>query len=126
MDEVLTGHGSETTQEGITPEGFAQGSVAIGSALGGCQGGLEGGGGCGGGFGERVPGATRAELLTADDWGFVVGGIIAQLMRDAEIRLGEAKECIEWYQRAYDREVTRIKALEEMRDRAMQVFETEN
>jgi hypothetical protein len=52
-------------------------------------------------LGQRTVGAFGAgEAL--------VGGILAQLIQDAEDRLGEAEECITWYQREKQKQVRRL------------------
>lgn len=134
MDEVLEANVTGTRAGAETPEsaaskGQAQESTFIGSAVGGCDSGVGAGGGTGGGEPKRVLRAGRAgrtEFFTPSEWNFFVGGIIAQLIADAKTRLGEAKECVIWYQNVCDREMERLKVLEEMRDRAAQVLDAED
>jgi len=45
---------------------------------------------------QRVSGGDSAESFEV---GFVLGGILSQLVLDAENRLAETRECIEWYER---------------------------
>lgn len=45
---------------------------------------------------ERI---SRGDSAQSFEVGFVVGGILSQLVLDAENRLAETRECIEWYQR---------------------------
>ena len=47
---------------------------------------------------------------------FWAGGIIAQLIKDAEDRLGEMKECVQWYQREVEKQEARIFELQQFRD----------
>ncbi|MEO0487949.1 MAG: hypothetical protein AAFZ49_00145 [Cyanobacteria bacterium J06659_2] len=59
---------------------------------------------------NRVPGIDGS-IRTA----FWVGGIVAQLIRDANDRLGEVEECIEWYQREAVKCRERLTELEEFK-----------
>jgi hypothetical protein len=44
----------------------------------------------------------------------LVGGILAQLIQDAEDRLGEAEECIAWYQREKQKQVRRLETYRDL------------
>jgi hypothetical protein len=104
---------SETNAQGQSQERTPQGSVTECQAQSGGVGGTENPGGFPRDFSERTDRAfgTRAELLCADTWNLFVGGILAQLISDSETRLGEAIECIDWYERVRQRETARLASL---------------
>ncbi len=73
-----------------------------------------------GNLGERtdraigVRGGSSAHVVALDSWGLFVGGILAQLILDSETRLGEAIECLEWYERVKSREQVRLQSLRQL------------
>jgi hypothetical protein len=56
-------------------------------------------------FGEDRPAKSTLKLF---------GGILAQLIQDAEVQLGKAQECVEWYQREVAELQTRLENLKRL------------
>jgi hypothetical protein len=50
----------------------------------------------------------------------LTGGIISQLIADAEDRLGKTRECIEWYEREEDEDLARLENLKKLQKLAEQ------
>lgn len=106
----------QTSAEVATQTG-TQGQAVFGETLGGGVAGPSGSGQGVGYLGERIDRALRAwragtfdaaDLDFDFDPRFAVGGVIAQLIADSQERLGEAIECIDWYERVRDREVAKL------------------
>ena len=47
--------------------------------------------------------ASRSDRSESFGFGFVLGGILSQLVSDAEDRLAEMRECVNWYQREVEK-----------------------
>ena len=47
-------------------------------------------------------------------YGVLIGGILTQLMADAEARLGEMRECVDWYQREVQKCEQRLSDLQQL------------
>lgn len=56
----------------------------------------------------------------------VTGGIVAQLIRDAEDRLTKAKECIDWYEREKGEEEKRLEDLRSLQALAQELESESN
>lgn len=61
--------------------------------------------------GENAGDIHRGIHRTAWAWGALAGGILAQLIKDAETRLSEARECVEWYQQEEQKQLQRLEEL---------------
>jgi len=73
------------------------------------------------GIGRATGNASIGNRGAAGPWGIasnpVTGGIIAQLIAQVEDQLGEAVECVEWYQRSvekYQRQLDNLKQLQKL------------
>lgn len=67
-----------------------------------------------GDFAGGITGATRSGGIAGDP---VTGGIIAQLIAQVEDQLGEAVECVQWYERSvekYQRQLENLKQLQQL------------
>lgn len=69
------------------------------------------GGDGGGGVNERL---HRDASTVPFSYGLLLGGILSQLVLDAEQRLGEVRECIEWYQREEEKQLARLNELRKL------------
>lgn len=62
--------------------------------------------------GGQPGGVSVGDVRAAWQGASLAGGILARLIEDAELRLDEARECIEWYQREESKQLARLKDLE--------------
>lgn len=76
-------------------------------------------GGTDGSFSDRNTGTPGTGPHT-DFFSLLTGGIISQLITDAEDRLGQSQECIEWYEREKEENIKRLENLKKLQRLAEQ------
>lgn len=77
------------------------------------EGGTGEAGGGSGSFGSGTSGISRAGQTTDNP---IVGGILSQLIDDAEKDVERTQECIEWYQRELEEKTQRLEDLKRLRE----------
>ena len=65
-------------------------------------------------------GASRADCTGGIPRGGVAGGIVSQLIAQAEDQLREAQECISWYQRSEEKIQRQLENLRQLQELAEQ------
>lgn len=75
--------------------------------------------GSNGDFSSRISGTPGAGA-NPNFLALLTGGIISQLIADAEDRLGQSQECIEWYEREKQENVKRLENLRKLQRLAEQ------
>ncbi|MBL1177835.1 hypothetical protein [Pantanalinema sp. GBBB05] len=63
---------------------------------------------------ERIPGGIREEEVSNIT---LLGGIVSQLIRQAEDKLANAEECLEWYEREKQRATSDLQHLKDLKAR---------
>jgi len=99
----------ETFQDKAQPIRDGEGR-SDGTSITSGEGGAKQAGGQPGLLGQRVAGKNREGEFVL----LITGGIVTQLIRDAERQLGNARASVEWYQREEEEALQRVRELRQL------------